>query len=134
MPKRLSRTTRLSQKHFRNGYHTGVSATFFGLQLQAMRVKKGVTQEEVAIATGLPVGVVSGLETAKFDVFLSADTDCFTKLAKYFDVAVQIKLTSDVACLETLDVATFDEETAGVSQEKPTNPTSKETHDDHASY
>jgi hypothetical protein len=114
MPKRITRTERERQSIFLSGFNCGVSATFFGLQLTALRKGKNKTIPEVAVEIGIPEKHLKGLEAGNCFNFMSLDLDQLSTISKYFDVAVDVCFKSHNAVEEPLaekiSVPTFEEE------------------------
>ena len=123
MPKRLSKTTRASQKDFLRGYSFGMCACIFGLKLQELRKNKGVTHEDIAQATGLAVELIKDLEQAKVGAFMGTSTQALTALANYFDVAIQVVFKPAVQMPDSLIVKTFEQElTSALTPFTPPQP------------
>lgn len=113
MPKRITRTKEQDFKSFRSGFNCGVSATVFAMQLKNLRTNKRVTLEDASAITNISVKCLAGLESANIHSYLSMDTEGLGNLAKYYDVAIDIRLKSDddkTSLLDKIEVKTFQEE------------------------
>jgi transcriptional regulator with XRE-family HTH domain len=114
MPKRITRTKEQDYKNFRSGFSYGVSAAVFAMQLKTLRLKKGVTIEEAALATNNNSLRLQGLEAGHLNAYMSLNTDDLFALAKYFDVAIDISFKSQNTILnpihDSIQVKTFLEE------------------------